>query len=97
VTTGRYRRDRIHGELYDLGPYPAACNVGKCAGWFGGTVLEIDEHELVNDLDRFEGVAQGEYRRIRTVTESGLEVWVYEYARPIPEHAIGPIAQWPTG
>jgi len=94
-TTGRYRRDRVRGELFDLGAYAAARKVGNCDTWFSGYVLEIDEHELVTDLDPFEGVAEGEYRRVRTATESELEVWAYDYARPIPKHAIGPIAQWP--
>ena len=87
--------DRVRGLLYDLGPFPAAVKVGASENWFQGYVLEIDESELVGDLDAYEEVDKGHYRRIRTVTEAGFEVWIYEYARSIPATAVGPIECWP--
>ena len=88
--------DSVRGLLYDLGPFPAAVKVGAADAWFRGYVLEIAEIELVGDLDSYEDVDKGLYRRIRTVTEAGYEVWIYEYSRPLPSTAVGPIESWPT-
>jgi gamma-glutamylcyclotransferase (GGCT)/AIG2-like uncharacterized protein YtfP len=92
-TASHARPDRVRGLLYDLGPYPAAVCVGSSDRWFGGHVLEIDEREL-EQLDAYEGVAEQLYRRTRTATESGLQVWVYEYARPLPSDAVA-VDVWP--
>ncbi len=88
------RPDRVRGVLYDLGVYPAAVHVGSAEQWVRGYVVEIDDRELHEELDAYEGVAERLYRRIRTVTESGTEVWVYEYARPLPDDAVA-IDVWP--
>jgi gamma-glutamylcyclotransferase (GGCT)/AIG2-like uncharacterized protein YtfP len=89
------RPDRVRGRLYDLGPHPAAVNVGSGETWFSGYVLELDEREVIAELDPYEGVEEGIYRRVRTTTESGREVWIYEYIQPLPPHARGPIDHWP--
>lgn len=86
--------DRVRGLLFDLGPYPAAVQVGLVERWFHGYVLDIAESELVDDLDEHEDVDNGLYRRIRTYTESGHEVWVYVYAQPLPHGVFGPIDRW---
>jgi gamma-glutamylcyclotransferase (GGCT)/AIG2-like uncharacterized protein YtfP len=88
--------DRVRGMLYDLGPFPAAVKVGAAEQWLGGYVLEITEVELVGELDPYEQVHKGLYRRIQTVTQAGFEVWIYEYAQPVPVGAVGPIDCWPT-
>src|SRR5262249_55397771 len=88
--------DRVRGELFDLGRYPAARNIGCVETWFCGFVLEIAESELISELDPFEGVPEGLYRRIRTTTEHGFSVWIYEYARPLPSDVRGPIERWPS-
>jgi gamma-glutamylcyclotransferase (GGCT)/AIG2-like uncharacterized protein YtfP len=85
----------VRGQLLDLGCYPAAVSVGSVESWFCGYVLEIDESELIQQLDPFEQVAEGLYRRTRTKTERGFDVWIYEYARPLPPDAKGPLEQWP--
>ena len=87
--------DRVRGLLYDLGPYPAAVKIGRVDRQFAGYVLEIDENELQQALDTYEEVDKGVYLRIRTVTEAGFEVWIYEYARPLPSTVVGPIDHWP--
>ena len=81
--------------LYNLGPYPAAIRVGKVDRYFRGYVLEIALAELVNELDPFEQVQHGLYRRIEVVTEAGFTAWLYEYARPLAKDAIGPNDRWP--
>lgn len=86
--------DRVRGLLYDLGSYPAAIQIGLVERWFHGFVLEIAESELLEELDQFEDVEKGLYRRVRAYTESGFEVWVYAYARPLPPGAFGPIDRW---
>jgi len=88
--------DSVRGLLYDLGPFPAAVKIDATEQWLRGYVLEIAENELVGDLDSYEEVDKGQYRRIRTVTEAGFDVWIYEYARPLPPGAAGPIDGWPT-
>jgi gamma-glutamylcyclotransferase (GGCT)/AIG2-like uncharacterized protein YtfP len=90
----RHWPDQMRGRLYDLRKYPAAVEVGKADGWIQGYVIELAESELI-DLDEFEAVGTGLYRRIRAVTRSGAEVWIYEFARPLPDDAIGPIDRWP--
>ena len=87
--------DRVLGELLDLGDYPAAVKVGLGESCFRGYVLELAESELTTELDAFEGVPELLYRRIRTITKAGYEVWIYEYARPLPHTAWGPIESWP--
>ncbi len=96
-TASRAWPDRTRGELFDLGPYPAAVRVGNSSQSIFGFVLDVAESELTGDLDAYEGVEDGIYRRIRAVTEAGFNVWIYEYARPIPTSAVGPIDRWPPG
>jgi gamma-glutamylcyclotransferase (GGCT)/AIG2-like uncharacterized protein YtfP len=89
--------DRVRGQLYDLGPYPAAVGTGAPdAPTFSGYVLDIATSELT-ELDQYEGVAEGRYRRVRVHTESGSEVWLYEYARPLPAGSLPTIEAWPVG
>jgi gamma-glutamylcyclotransferase (GGCT)/AIG2-like uncharacterized protein YtfP len=87
--------DRVRGLLYDLGPYPAAMQIGRVEQEFGGWVLEISQEELER-LDEYEGIAGGLYRRIRTVTMAGRVVWVYEYSGELPEQGRGPLDRWPA-
>ena len=87
--------DQVCGLLFDLGSYPAAIQIAATDRYFSGFVLELEYRELMDELDPFEEVHRGLYRRIRTVTRSGFEVWIYEYARELPDGAIGPIERWP--
>jgi gamma-glutamylcyclotransferase (GGCT)/AIG2-like uncharacterized protein YtfP len=87
--------DRVRGRLYDLGPYPALFDCGdEEANWVEGYVRSVDPHELSERLDPYEGVDEGLYRRVAATTEAGRLVWVYVYARPLPEGARGPFARW---
>jgi gamma-glutamylcyclotransferase (GGCT)/AIG2-like uncharacterized protein YtfP len=95
-STSRAWPDRVRGLLYDLGAFPAAVKIDAGEQWLRGFVLEIAEVELVGELDSYEEVDKGLYRRTRTTTEAGFEVWVYEYARPLPPAAVGPIERWPA-
>ncbi len=95
-TTSQAWPDRVRGLLFDLGRFPAAVNVDRANTWIHGYVIEIQENELTQELDEFEELAKGLYRRIRTTTEAGFDAWIYEYARPLPPQAIGPIDRWPV-
>lgn len=86
--------DRVAGRLYDLGPYPGAVDIGNGPHQFAGSVVEIDDEELLR-LDEFEGVTgDGHFRRIRVTTVGGSEVWIYEYTGPVPD--ADPIERWPA-
>lgn len=84
--------DSIQGDLYDLGDYPAAFNIGKSTQLIPGFVITIDSAELPT-IDAFEDIESGEYRRIHATTEAGIRVLVYEYARALPLGAKK-IAAW---
>lgn len=84
--------DMIQGDLYDLGAFPAAINVNSSNNTLWGEVIEVPEYYLQH-LDVYEGVSAGLYRRIRTTTLRGVEAWVYEYARPLPD-GLGRIEKW---
>ncbi|MAT15350.1 MAG: gamma-glutamylcyclotransferase [Planctomyces sp.] len=87
--------DRVHGELYDLGKYPAAVTVGRTTSSFAGYLISIPTTLLV-ELDEYECVEDGLYRRIEVETASGATAWIYEYLPTLPPHAIGPIESWPV-
>ena len=92
---GGWVPDMLRGRLFDLGPYPALVDADDPeAGWVAGHVREADPAELAGNLDRYEGVDVGLYRRVRATTLGGRLVWVYVYARPLPSHARGPIDRW---
>lgn len=78
--------DSIRAELYDLGPYPAVLSVDATSEWLSGRVIEVDTDELAA-LDDFEDVDSGEFKRRATTTKEDRNVWVYEYARALPEDA----------
>jgi indolepyruvate decarboxylase len=88
--------DAVRGRLFDLGPYPALVDLDDpAAAWVEGYVREIVPAELESH-DRWEDVDHGLYRRDQTTTRSGLSVWVYVYARPLPRDARGPLNRWKT-
>jgi len=87
--------DRVRGRLFDLGPYPGLVDAGNpSAGWVEGHVRPVSARELAERLDPYEGVEQGLYSRVQVETESGRRVWVYQYARPLPPEARGPLPRW---
>jgi gamma-glutamylcyclotransferase (GGCT)/AIG2-like uncharacterized protein YtfP len=87
--------DRVRGRLYDLGPYPALCDCGdRTANWVEGYVRPVETDELTQRFDPYEGVDEGLYRRVTATTEAARLVWVYEYARPLPPSAQGPLTRW---
>jgi gamma-glutamylcyclotransferase (GGCT)/AIG2-like uncharacterized protein YtfP len=87
--------DAVRGRLYDLGPYPALVDhEDDAAGWVEGYVRPVTWEQLTGTLDAYEGVDQGPYRRVSTISRSGREVWMYVYAHTLPATAIGPIDRW---
>lgn len=86
--------DRVRGELYDLGEFPAAVGIGRPQGdWINGIVVEIDTAELT-DLDAFEDVDSGEFHRLSVTSEAGHHCWIYEYGYALPL-AAKKVASWP--
>jgi gamma-glutamylcyclotransferase (GGCT)/AIG2-like uncharacterized protein YtfP len=97
---GRFKRegwvaDAVRGRLYDLGEYPGLVDLEDAsADWVLGYVRSVDMDELAGPLDRYEGVSAGLYRRVKTTTRDKRRVWVYVYARALPESARGPLCHW---
>ncbi len=85
--------DRVAGDLYDLGSYPGACRIGESENWIHGVTLEIDEDELP-ELDDFEDVDSGEYRRILVETEQGFFAYIYEFLGTPPDDKVC-LNTWP--
>jgi gamma-glutamylcyclotransferase (GGCT)/AIG2-like uncharacterized protein YtfP len=87
--------DAVRGRLYDLGPYPALVDhEDEAAGWVEGYVRTVTWEQLTGTLDAYEGVDEGPYRRVSTISRAGREVWLYVYAHVLPATAIGPIDRW---
>jgi gamma-glutamylcyclotransferase (GGCT)/AIG2-like uncharacterized protein YtfP len=87
--------DAVRGRLYDLGPFPALVDVDDpSAGWVEGFARSVELAELEGPIDRWEGVADGAYRRVETTTRNGQRAWVYVYSRPLPPDADGPLDRW---
>jgi indolepyruvate decarboxylase len=92
---GGWKPDAIRGRLYHLGPYPALIGLDDpAAGWVEGHVRPVDRVELETRLDPYEGVDEGLYQRRAATTRAGRRVWVYVYARPLPQYARGPMPRW---
>lgn len=78
----RLGRCRIPGTLIDLGPYPALSTEPSAAGVIG-ELLRIEDHTLLEELDRYEGVevdapATSAYVRVKMLLlEPAVEAWVY--------------------
>ena len=95
VASDRWVADAVRGRLFDLGPYPALVDCADPrAEWVEGFVRAITADELSERLDPYEGVDEGQYRRVAATTRAGRRVWVYVYARPLPRHARGPLTRW---
>jgi gamma-glutamylcyclotransferase (GGCT)/AIG2-like uncharacterized protein YtfP len=87
--------DAVRGRLYDLGPYPALVNhEDPEAGWVEGYVRPVAWEQFTGSLDSYEGVGEGLYRRALVQTRAGRQVWVYVFAQPVPQSAIGPLPRW---
>lgn len=81
-TMSMHMKDSIKGKLYDLGGKDAAAiNVGKdTAHRVHGYTIAIDQSELP-EIDKEEAP---QYKRVRTTTDNGVDVYVYEYQNTIP-------------
>lgn len=74
--------DSVAGALYDTGEgYPAASfDTGE--GRVVGQVFQLRADRLADALevlDEVEDAVLGIYRRVRVVTDAGLDVWTYQY------------------
>jgi len=86
--------DYIRGQLYDLGPYPAAKRSADPNTLISVEVYEIND-TILKRLDRLEGVPVL-YTRESVFTErKGDRVFAYFFARNIPDRMkIG--TTWPA-
>ncbi|MBX6311947.1 MAG: gamma-glutamylcyclotransferase [Isosphaeraceae bacterium] len=92
---GGWIADAVRGRLFDLGPYPVLVDwEDPTAGWVEGYVRPVSRRELEDQLDPYEGVDEGLYRRVVLTTRGGRRVWVYVYPHALPRTARGPLAQW---
>ncbi len=95
--TAGWRADAVRGRMFGLEGYPALTDIDDpSAGWVEGYCRAVDSDVLAGRLDRYEGVDEGLFRRVRVVTRGGRQVWVYVFALPISDaiRARGPIARW---
>ena len=88
--------DAVRGRLFDLGPYPALVDCeDPGAEWVEGFVRAITADELSERLDPYEGVDEGQYRRVAATTRArGVTCGSTLYARPLPRLARGPLTRW---
>ncbi|WP_435010336.1 gamma-glutamylcyclotransferase family protein [Tundrisphaera lichenicola] len=95
MAVGGWTVDAARGRLFDLGPYPGLVDENDpTAGWVEGYVRPVDESELRERLDPYEGVEDGLFRRVVTTTRAGRVVWIYVYAKALPRDARGPLPRW---
>jgi gamma-glutamylcyclotransferase (GGCT)/AIG2-like uncharacterized protein YtfP len=78
LMTGKGKKDHVGGYLWDLGAFPALTTLNGTAIQVPGEVIEVTPTELAN-YDIYEGVPHL-YRREKTKTFTGEEVWVYVWA-----------------
>jgi gamma-glutamylcyclotransferase (GGCT)/AIG2-like uncharacterized protein YtfP len=88
----RIGRGRLHGILYDVGPYPGAVRKSGTRAFVWGDVYNLrDPDRALKVLDRYEGwneknPASAEFRRSRVIVDLGpgkkVPAWVYLYNRP---------------
>jgi len=87
--------DAVRGRLFDLGPYPALVDWDDpTSPWVDGYVRSVDQVELLERLDPYEGVDEGYYMRVAVRTRHRRWAWVYTYPHPLPPGARGPLARW---
>lgn len=87
--------DSVRGRLYEINALPALVDLDDpTTEWVSGYVLRVDRARLEGPLDDYEGVGEGPYRRDSTISKSGLRVWIYHYASPLPTSAKGPLDRW---
>lgn len=86
---------QIRGDMFDLGPFPAAINVGKSDNLIEGHIVEIYSYQL-SILDIYEQVPNGLYERVTVKTVDGTEVQTYQFAQKIGDKDLPIIKRWPT-
>jgi gamma-glutamylcyclotransferase (GGCT)/AIG2-like uncharacterized protein YtfP len=91
------REDRVSGMLYKVGGFPGAQLIGDVFDSevpdITGDVFEVKDAAMAQALDRYEGHPDFFIRR-QVFTESGLQVWVYEYPKQMPLESLIPMGDW---
>lgn len=83
----------IRGQMYDLGAFPGVVGISGGSGRVEGEIRHVSADQLKR-FDVYEGVDSGLYRRIKTETLDGQEVWVYEFACDVGQHRKVPEGVW---
>lgn len=81
----------MNGDLYTLGRFPALTTLDT-DNQFYYRVASVPS-TFMNVLDRYERVADGLYRRVKTTTPDGQDVWTYLFNQPLPAGAVA-ITDW---
>ena len=87
---------KVEGKLYDIKYYPGAVMDEKCSSHVFGTVLEINDLNILKVIDDYEGFGSDQtqpnefIRLLKNIeTDQGeIECWVYEYNLPIDTFKI---------
>jgi gamma-glutamylcyclotransferase (GGCT)/AIG2-like uncharacterized protein YtfP len=94
---------RLAGQLFDLGPYPAAIIASE--GCIQGELVEIDSDQTWRALDDYEGCprpgeGEGLFRRVRAIATlaSGrtVDCWIYVYNRDLSGAKLVECGCWRT-
>jgi len=84
LMTGKRPTDCVVGTLFNLGAFPGIILNGRTL--VKGEILEVNE-SMLEQLDVYEGVSSGLYRRELIKTFNGVEAWIYLFNKTIPEYA----------
>ena len=77
LKTGAPLHHVVRGDLYFKGALPCLVNIGTSVNLVRGEILDVTKERLL-DLDQYEGHPT-HYKRVKTRTLGGAEVWIYEY------------------
>jgi gamma-glutamylcyclotransferase (GGCT)/AIG2-like uncharacterized protein YtfP len=84
---------RVHGRLYDLGPYPGLTAARRSGEWVAGDLYRVRDPRVLRVLDRYEagsGFGPPRFVRHSCIAFRGRRrtaAWVYVYQRSTSRRA----------
>jgi gamma-glutamylcyclotransferase (GGCT)/AIG2-like uncharacterized protein YtfP len=95
TTTPCWIPDAVQGRLFQTDEFPLLIDHDDpAAGWVRGHVALVAFRDLVTELDRYEGLEDHLFQRVRVLTRARRKAWLYVWPRKVPEYARGPIPSW---